>query len=135
MIRFAGTFMKFIDGHRPVGDIFRMSRKSLGGLDSDLFTNQFNSMFHAFHACNNMYLTYNRPKYKELYYSVGRKMKPVTKKIGECTTKRCKLKHQQQELASAVDDYKWKQASLLELGLHIQNLDGYTKGKVANMHA
>jgi len=129
----SAAMVRFIDGHRSVGDIFRMARKTLQALDSALFTRQFGLMFHAFHSCNNMYLTYNRQKYKSLYHTVKRTKHSRRPLKGACTTKRCKAKQQREAAAEAEEDYRGKQIALLQMGLYIQNRDGYTKG--VNIHA
>ena len=129
--RLAQYFLKYIDGHRSLGDIFRMSRAEIAELDSALFKQEFDAMYATFHACNNMYLTYNRPKYMNLYWvEKPKKHKGKASNPSSCRTKRCRLKQQKQESSQAEEDFGWKQKVMLDLGLHLRNEDGYVKGSL-----
>ena len=85
-------------------------------MDSASFHTQFAAMLRVFHACNNLYLTYQRPKYKSLYWVEKPKKAKGKHDRGpgggqghKCTTRRCQLKRDKLESAKAEEDFGWKQ--------------------------
>jgi len=127
----AGRILKFVDGHRSVGTIYKLVKAQLPQAGSQLFRQQFNDMLQSFYMCNTMYLTYGRSKYAGLY-KVSRSA-PMRKNARErhgdaCVTKRCKLRKQKEEQAKKVEDFAWRQKLVLEMGLNLMNIDGYQKG-------
>lgn len=125
----SGQILKYVDGHRTVATIQRLVKTQFPVASSALFRQQFNSMLQTFHSCNSMYLTYDRKKYGSLYSSISQSSKRRGQPHGDaCVTKRCRLRKQREEQAKQVEDFAWRQELILNMGLHLMNVEGYQKG-------
>lgn len=124
----SGQILKHLDGHRSVGTIYRLFKAQLPKASFELFREQFSALVHTLYSCNSLYLTYGQSKYQNLYDSGLGGASRKQNHGSTCNSKRCKLRRQKAEQARQVEDFAWRQELVLNMGLHLMNVDGYQKG-------